>query len=180
MTLNSQCSRNSSDNNQPNPHESISIHMPQEDVYGRRRNITCGSPLVRIFRWFVTLFDFLLIEWMFSLDNLSLSDSSSSFFLYFRTEMEECNHISEHMQHRKCVFHPKNSRSIFKIEIYVVFDPLMQVQYVLAPLPRHEPSCPTHWSETQLSRGLSSSKLEVHLPSTLKKSLTLEKNSLSS
>lgn len=90
-----------------------SFMVPRENVCGPRRKITCDSPLVRIFRWFVTLFDFLLIEWIFSLDNLSLSDSSSSFFLYFRTEREECGNVSGLVQHRKCVCHPKYSRSIF-------------------------------------------------------------------
>lgn len=71
---------------------------PRGNVGGPRRKITCDSPLVRIFRWFVTLFDFLLIEWIFSLDSLSLSDSSSSFFLYFRTEREECRDTSECVQ----------------------------------------------------------------------------------
>ena len=111
------CSRNSSDNNKMKSHKSISVRVPQENVCGPRRKFTCDSPLVRIFRWFVTLFDFLLIEWIFSLDNLSLSDSSSSFFLYFRTEMEEGNNIFEHMRYRKCVFHPKYLRIIFIFEI---------------------------------------------------------------
>lgn len=112
-----------------------SFMVPRETVCGPRRKITCDSPLVRIFRWFVTLFDFLLIEWIFSLDNLSLSDSSSSFFLYFRTEREECGNVSGHVQHRKCVFHPKYSRSIF----------ILQMQYAPAPLPNHNTSCLPHW-----------------------------------
>lgn len=75
-----------------------SVNGPRGNVGGPRRKITCDSPLVRIFRWFVTLFDFLLIEWIFNLDSLSLSDSSSSFFLYFRTEREECRDTSECVQ----------------------------------------------------------------------------------
>lgn len=113
---------------------------------------------------------------MFSLDNLSLSDSSSSFLLYFRTAMEECNHRFEHIQHRK--LHQRIQDPYLRQKSRWFFDPLMQIQYALVPLPRHKSSCPTHWPETQMSRGLSASKLKVHLPSTLKKSLTLEENFL--
>lgn len=84
-------------NKKTKPHKNVSVHVPweKEQVCDPSRNITWDSPLVRIFRWFVIRFDFLLIEWMLSLDNLSLSDSSSSFFLYFRTEREECGNVYE-------------------------------------------------------------------------------------
>ena len=133
------CSRNSSDNNKIKSHKSISNRGPQGKVCGPRRKITCDSPLVRIFRWFVTLFDFLLIEWIFSLDNLSLSDSSSSFFLYFRTEMEEGNNISEHMRYRKCGFHPKHLRIIFIFEIK-----LWILAHAPVTLSHHSSSCLPH------------------------------------
>lgn len=50
---------------------------------------TCGSPPVSIFRWLVTLLDFLLMEWIFSRENFSLRVSSSSFLLYFSTADRE-------------------------------------------------------------------------------------------
>lgn len=149
------CSRNSSDNDKTKSRKNVSIRVPQENVCGPRRKITCDSPLVRIFRWFVTLFDFLLIEWIFSLDNLSLSDSSSSFFLYFRTETEECNNISEHVRHRKCVFHPKYSRLIFIFNTLYDFrtsgtdaicsSPSAQSQ-LQTPTPLTFRNCPRTWA----------------------------------
>lgn len=92
------CSRHGHKKSKAKAPTSGSVNDPWGNVGGPRRKITCDSPLVRILRWFVTLFDFLLIEWIFSLDSLSLSDSSSSFFLYFRTEREECRDTSECMQ----------------------------------------------------------------------------------
>lgn len=50
----------------------------------KRRNLTCGAKPVRCFRWLLTRLDFLMMEWMFSLEIFSMRLSSSP-FRYLRT-----------------------------------------------------------------------------------------------